>query len=173
MSLFPKAARLLAGLMLSAGLATAAEARAPDRIFSYDPVSDSARTLAPGGLTFIFRKQMLGGTRVLQVLSTQQKGTAELKPADEKDLGPGGLAGVVGHKVDERNLYEIEHKGQGEPLIRAACTYADRAWLAFGELKPNRNLIIHAVGRNLATGKIFMCATMEFSWHGEWKLPSS
>src|ERR1044072_128318 len=84
----------------------AAQAASHDRIFSYDAESEAARTLAPGGLTFVFRKQRLGGARVLQVLSTQQRGTAELKPASDKDLGPGGLQAVIG-KAGERDLYEI------------------------------------------------------------------
>lgn len=151
--------------------ASAAEARDPDRIFSYDPVSESADTLAHGGLTFIFRKQMLGGTRVLKVLSTSDKGTAVLKPAGEKDLGA-SLDALVGHKVGERDLYEILPEDQGAPLIRAACPGATRAWLAFGDLKIGRNLVIHALGAD-DTGKAHLCASMEFAWHGEWKLPAN
>jgi hypothetical protein len=159
-----------AALVLSI-TATAAQARDPDRIFSYDPVSESADTLAHGGLTFVFRKQLFGGTRVLKVLSTQEKGTALLKPAGEKELGA-GLAALVGHKVDERDLYEILPEDQGAPLIRAACPGSTRAWLAFGDLKIGRNLVIHAFGAP-ETGKAHLCASMEFAWHGEWKLPAN
>lgn len=172
MSLSPTTSRCAAILCAALCLAGPAAA-AGNRIFSYDPVSDSARILAAGGLTFVFRKGGLGGVRVLKVLSTQRRGTAELKPAAEKELGPGGVNGVLGHKVPEHDLYEILPEDQGAPLIKAACPNADRGWLAFGVLKPERNLIIHAIGRNLATGKIYLCASMEFSWHGEWKLPLS
>lgn len=172
MNLSSVIARLAVALGAFACLAGPAWAAKRDRIYSYDAESENARTLARGGLTFVFRKGGLGGTRVLKVLSTQQRGTAELKPASEKELGPAGLNGVLGRKVSERDLYEILPGGQGGPLIKAACPYADRGWLAFGALKPRSNLVIHAIGRNLATGKISLCASMEFSWHGEWKLPT-
>jgi hypothetical protein len=161
----PVVAALIA--LAPAGPAAAAE----DRIFSYDAVNEAARTLAPGGLTFVFRKSTFGGTKVLKVLSTQDKGTAELKPADGTALGPGGVDGLVGHRVAEHDLYEIAHEGQGDPLIRATCPGSDRAWLAFGSLSQEKELIIHAFGRNARSQKVHLCATLAFSWHGEWKLP--
>ena len=169
MSLFPTKARIGAAAALF--LCLAGPAAAEDRIFSYDPVNEAARTLASGGLTFVFRKSAFGGSKVLKVLSTQERGTAELKPASEKELGPGGIDGLVGRKVDEHALYEIAREGQGEPLIRAACPGSDRAWLAFGSLRSDRELVIHAFGRGAQSGKVHLCATLEFSWHGEWKLP--
>src|SRR5690348_11063895 len=136
--------RSAAALAVFLCAATSAAAASKDRIFSYDATNDAARTLAAGGLTFVFRKSTFGGTRVLKVLSTQEKGTAELKPAPEKDLGPGGIDGLVGHKVREHDLYEISHEGQGDPLIHATCPGSDRAWLAFGSLRPEGELVIHA-----------------------------
>jgi hypothetical protein len=172
MSASPTAGLLSATLVLSLGVGAIAQAREPNRIYSYDAVSETAQTLAPGGLTFVFRKSPLGGTRVLKVLSTQEKGTAELKPASDRDLGPGGLNGAVGHRVREHDLYEILPGGQGGPLINAACPGAQRAWLAFGDLRRPGNLVIHAIGLK-AGGKARLCASMEFAWHGEWKLPPS
>jgi hypothetical protein len=170
MSLTSIKARLgaAAALLLCAAEPAAA---GEQRVFSYDAVNEAARTLAAGGLTFVFRKATLGGTRVLKVLSTQEKGTAELKPASEKELGPGGIDGLVGAKVPEHDLYEIAQEGQGAPLIRAACPGSDRAWLAFGSLRSDRELVIHAFGRNAQSGKLHLCATLTFSWHGEWRLP--
>lgn len=164
--------RCAAAIGVAIALGGAAQAASHDRIFSYDAENEAARTLAPGGLTFVFRKQRLGGTRVLKVLSTRDRGTAELKPASDKDLGPGGLGAVIG-KAGERDLYEILPEGQGAPLVKAACPNADRGWLSFGALKTNRNLVVHAIGRNLATGKFYRCAALEFAFHGEWKLPPS
>lgn len=161
---------LLAAVLAALGLAGPAAA-GEERVFSYDAVNDAARTLASGGLTFVFRKATFGGTRVLKVLSTQEKGTAELRPAAEKELGPGGVDGLVGAKVPEHDLYEIAPEGQGAPLIRAACPGSDRAWLAFGSLRSDRELVIHAIGRNAQSGKLHLCATLTFSWHGEWRLP--
>lgn len=173
MSQFRTVGRLSLALSLACAVAaTAAQARDADRIFSYDPVSASADTLAHGGLTFVFRKSAFGGVRVLKVLSTSDKGTALLKPASEKDIPP-GLDKLVGHKVEERDLYEILPEGQGMPLIRAACEYSNRGWLAFGKLKSGRNLVIHAIGANERSGRIHLCASMEFAWHGEWKLPGN
>jgi hypothetical protein len=163
--------RLCAALGVALCAAVPAQAAGKDRIFSYDAVNQAAQILAPGGLTFVFRKSTIGGTRVRQVLSTQEKGAASLTPAPEKELGPGGIEGLVGHKVDEHDLYEVAKEGQGAPLIRATCPGSDRAWLAFGSLRSDRELIIHAFGRNAASGKLHLCASLEFSWHGEWKLP--
>lgn len=154
-------------VLSAAGPAAAGE----QRIFSYDAVNEAARILASGGLTFVFRKSTFGGTRVLKVISTQAKGAAELKPAAEKELGPGGIDGLVGKKVSEHDLYEIDQEGQGAQLVRAACPGSDRAWLAFGSLSSSRELVIHAFGRNAQSGKTHLCASMEFSWHGEWRLP--
>jgi hypothetical protein len=170
MSLSSIKARLLAATALvlcAAGQAAAAETR----IFSYDPVNEPARVLAYGGLTFVFRKSAFGGTRVLKVISTRDQGSAELKQASEKDLGPGGIDGVLGRKVPEHDLYEIDHKGQGDPLIRAACPGSDHGWLAFGPLRANSDLVVHAFGRTGPTGKAHLCASLQFTWHGEWKLP--
>lgn len=170
MSLSSIKARLTAAAALAlcvAGPAAAAETR----IFSYDPVNEPARVLAYGGLTFVFRKSAFGGTRLLKVISTRDQGSAELKAAAEKDLGPDGIDGVLGRKVPEHDLYEIDHKGQGDPLIRAACPGSDQAWLAFGPLRANSELIIHAFGRSGSSGKAHLCASLEFVWHGEWKLP--
>jgi hypothetical protein len=171
MSLSPTKARACVAAVLLLCAARPAAAAENDRIFSYDPANEAAETLASGGLTFVFRKSTFGGTRVLKVLSTQEKGTAELKPAAEKELGPGGINGLVGRKVPEHDLYEIDQEGQGAPLIHAACPGSDRAWLAFGSLRSDRELIIHAFGRAARSGKLHLCATLAFTWHGEWRLP--
>lgn len=170
MSLSSIKARLCAAAALSTCLAGPAVA-GEQRIFSYDAVNEAARILASGGLTFVFRKSTFGGTRVLKVLSTQDKGAAELKPAAEKELGPGGIDGLVGKKVSEHDLYEIDQDGQGAQLVRATCPGSDRAWLAIGSLSQSRELVIHAFGRNAGSGKMHLCASLEFSWHGEWRLP--
>lgn len=171
MSWNPTPARIVAALAMALCAAAPAQAAGKDRIFSYDAVNEAARILAPGGLTFVFSKSTLGGTRVKEVLSTQEKGSATLTSAAEKELGPGGIDALVGRKVDEHDLYEIAKEGQGSPLIRAACPGSDRAWLAFGSLRSDRELVIHAFGRNASSGKLHLCASLEFSWHGEWKLP--
>lgn len=164
-------ARGCAALGVILCVAIAAPAQAKTRTVSYDSVNLPARVLAPGGLSFIFRKSTFGGMRMLKVLSTREKGAATLKPASEKELGEGGIEGILGHKADERALYEIDPGAEGEPLIRAACPDSERAWLAFGSLDSDKPLIIHAFGRYGGSQKAHLCATMEFSWHGEWKLP--
>lgn len=163
--------RSLAALGLALCVAAPGAAAAKTRTVSYDSVNLPARVLAPGGLSFIFSKSTFGGVRMLKVLSTREKGAATLKPASEKELGDGGIDGILGHKADERALYEIDPGAEGEPLIRAACPDSERAWLAFGSLDSDKPLIIHAFGRYAGSRKAHLCATMEFSWHGEWKLP--
>jgi hypothetical protein len=148
--------------------ATPAEAKR--RMFSYDPVTPVTQTLAEGGFTFIFEDGALGGQRVRTLLSTTASAEAALKPADEKDLGA-SLDALAGHAVDSRDLYEILPDNEGAPLIRAACPGSDRAWLAFGKLRRVEDLRVEAFGRSTEGGKIHHCATLDFSWRGEWKLP--
>jgi len=162
------------GVMLALVLAAPGAAQAGQRIFSYDPITPVTKTLAEGGFTFVFDDGMLRGQRVKTLLSSHAPAEAKLKPASEKELGA-GLDALAGKRVESRDLYEILPEGEGAPLIRAACPGSDRAWLAFGELRRIDDLRVEAFGRYAAggpdAGKVHHCATLDFSWKGEWKLP--
>ena len=123
-----------AALWALAAVATlgAGPAAAGVRIFSYDAANDATRQVA-GDLTFKF-DQRLVFTTVQNIQSTQGQASADLKPADEHLLGPGGLTRLIGPNAQERDLYEVEPKADGAELIRAFCPGSHRAWLAFGRL---------------------------------------
>ena len=151
-------------------LAAALPAAAAVRIFSYDPANDSTRSVA-GDLTFEF-KQRLIFTTVLNIHSTEGQASADLKPADEHTLGPGGLTRLIGPNAQERDLYEVEPKAEGAELIRAFCPGSHRAWLAFSRLVEARPLRVQVIG-DAPAGGAKLCHTLDFNYRGEWKLPSS
>src|SRR5665213_4595182 len=121
------------GLVVAASLACLAGAARADsiRLYSYDPANAETRAAA-GALTFEF-KQRLIGTTMLSVRATEAQATAYLRPARERALGPGGLSPLIGSKANERDLYEVQSKGDGAALISAFCPGAKRAWMVFGQ----------------------------------------
>jgi hypothetical protein len=163
-----RAGRLAAAL--AGALALAAGARADSlRLYSYDPADAATRTAA-GPLTFTFKKGLLRNT-VLNLRSTEAPATAYLRRADEHVLGPGGLDRVIGARAPERDFYEVEGAEQGEALVAAFCPGARRAWMAFGGLRLNRDLRVLVIGAPAAGGAAKLCRTLQFTFHGEWRLP--
>jgi hypothetical protein len=138
-------------------------------LYSYDP-ADAATVRAAGPVTFEFKKGLLH-TTLLNLRSTVAPATAYLRPANEKALGPRGLAGVVGAEPAEKNLYEVETSAEGAALIAAFCPGAQRAWMAFGSIKLNRDLTVLVIGAPAAGGEARLCRTLRFAFHGEWRLP--
>lgn len=157
------------------GLATAVmattAARAERKMYSYDPISADAKRLTGAGLTVVFDKT-LTGTRVLKVLATGVPVQGRLIDGREKDLGPGGLKAMSGVDADAA-LYEIDPKfEQGRIYIRAFCPGATRLWLSFSRLALQRDLRVQAFGDDPNGGPARVCGTLDFSFRGEWKLPS-
>jgi hypothetical protein len=161
---------MLAVLAMGAAMASATAAQASVHIFSYEPTNDATRRTA-GPLTFEF-DQRLVFTKVLWVRSTEGRARADLKPANEAVLGRGGLSAVIGADAHERDLYEVEPSAEGADMIHAFCPGSTRAWLAFGRLAQYRDLRIDVLGDAPAGGKARVCATLDFSWRGEWTVPA-
>jgi hypothetical protein len=159
----------LAWALLAVGLAGSARADTL-HLYSYDP-ADAETRLAAGPLTFTVRKGLLH-TTVLNLRSTEVTATAYLRIADEKALGPRGLAGALGAEPAERGLYQVEAKDDGAALISAFCPGASRAWMAFGPVKFDRDLTVRVIGAPV-TGPAKLCRTLRFSFHGEWLAPPS
>lgn len=159
---------LTAAIAATAVLPLARPAQAAQRIYSYDPANDAARVLAEDGFTFVFEDGPLRGQKLRAILSNHADAEAPLQPSSEAALG-GGLEALAGKPVRERDLYEILKRENGEALTRAACPGAERAWLAFGGLKRSRDLTVQVYGRDPG-GKPRFCATLQFSWRGEWRL---
>jgi len=150
-------------------LAAAAPAAAAERVFSYDAANDVTRHVA-GDLTFGFNQRLIF-TTVLNIHSTEGEASADLKPADEHALGPGGLSRLIGPNAQERDLYEVEPKAEGAELIRAFCPGSRRAWLSFGRLVEGRPLRVQAIGDDPAGGPARLCHTFDFAYRGEWRAP--
>ena len=150
-------------------LAAVGPASAAIRIFSYDPANDATRSVA-GDLTFEFRQRLIF-TTVLNIRSTEGEASADLKPADERVLGPGGLSRLIGAGAQERDLYEVSADAEGTELIHAFCPGSNHAWLAFGRLEEARPLRVRVIGDDPAGGPTRLCHTFEFAFRGEWKLP--
>jgi hypothetical protein len=139
------------------------------RIFSYDPANASTQRTA-GDLTFEFNQRLLF-TRVLSIRSTEGEAAADLKPADERALGGGGLTRLIGPRAQERDLYEVQPGQQGSAMIRAFCPGSTRAWLAFGRLAEGVALRVRVIGDDPNGGRARLCHTLDFNFRGEWKLP--
>ena len=151
-------------------MAAAGPASAGKKVYSYDSATPLTQKMTENGLTFVFDKGVMS-QKVLKLIETHDVGQADLKPASEHDLGPGGLTALIGRDARERDLYEITAKGDGVALRRALCRGSDRAWLAFGKLKVGEDLRIRALGHDPVTGATRLCMTLDYSFHGEWTLP--
>ena len=155
---------LLAVAVVSGGEAAAATRR----IFSYDPANDVTRQIS-GALTFEFNQKVLS-TKVLKVRATEGPATADLEPAPQDAVGRGGLAPLIGAQANERDLYKILPADDGSAMISVFCPGAQRAWMAFGRLRANQNLRVYVLGQT-AGGAVRLCRTLDFEYHGEWRLP--
>ena len=161
--------RLGACIVLLIAVALACPAAAARRIFSYDSANPQTEQMTEAGLTFVFDKT-LSGQRVQRVIETHDVGQADLVHASDASLGPGGLTAVLPAGAEERDLYEITNQDNGASLKRALCPGADRAFLAFGRLKPEEDLRIHAIGYDATARHAWLCMTLDYNFHGEWAL---
>jgi hypothetical protein len=155
---------LAVALTLAAGIA---DARI--RMFSYDP-ADAETKAAAGPLTFAFNQGLLK-VRLLSVHATEAQATADLRPAGEKVLGPGGLDALIGKDANERDLYQVLPAEEGAALIAAFCPGAAHAWMAFSRPRLFQDLRIYVIGDGGAAKPTHICRRLDFSFHGEWKLP--
>ena len=156
-------------LMLSALPLTAAASEV--HIYSYDPVSPAARTLTATGLSFEFERGLLGSVRIRKVIQTGDRGSAELKPAPESELGQGGVRAVLGETRAAGPLYEIVGKDEGKAFVHAVCPGSDRAWLLIGRLDRFKDLQLQAIGRRSGDKAAHACPSLAFSFRSDWRLP--
>jgi hypothetical protein len=159
--------RLLLGAALVSAAAGSADAKI--RLFSYDPANQVTERTA-GDLTFEF-SQTLIFVKVLRIHSTEGHATAEVKPADEKVLGRGGLARLIGNFAPERDLYAVEPQDEGADMTAAFCPGSTQAWVAVGHIAENRPLNVWVLGDDPKGGPARVCAKLSFTFHGEWRAP--
>lgn len=157
---------LCPALVLAIGLA--GEAQAAQRIYSYDPDDAATRAYVDNGLTFVVDKGLFG-TEVKEVLATQAKATARLDLTSERELGA-----PLRTLLDEGtggDLYAIGDDNEGPAMVRSLCPGSSRGWLVIGPVRPREDLTVQALGDDPATGKPRHCATLNFRFRGEWRLP--
>ena len=70
-------------------------------------------------------------------------------------------------------LYEFAPEQDGVALISAFCPGARRAWLAFGRVRRNADLRVQVLSDQANAGAVRLCRTLNFSFHGEWRLPGT
>jgi len=166
--------RRLPVLLLAAALlgAVASPAAAERRMFSYDPISPDARRLTGAGVTVLFEQGLLNA-RPIKVLATGVPAQALLRKGSQKDLGKGGLGAMSGVDADAA-LYEVDGTAeQGKIYVRAFCPGSKRLWLSFSRIALRHDLRIQAFGDDpKAAGQARLCGTLDFSYRGEWRLPS-
>jgi hypothetical protein len=56
-------------------------------------------------------------------------------------------------------------------MVHAFCPGSTKGWLVFGPLRPRQDVTVHALGDDPATGKARLCASLNFTFRGEWALP--
>jgi hypothetical protein len=159
----------LLACMMAAGFHAPAHAGSL-HIYSYDPANSDTRHSA-GALTFEFNRRLVF-TTILRVMATEGDAKAEVRPASERDLGPGGLTALIGPHALERDLYEVEPQDEGSAMIAALCPQSHRAWMAFGHIRANHDLRIYVLGDGASSGAAKLCKTLDYTYHGEWKGPS-
>lgn len=147
----------------------AGEAQAARRIYSFLPADAATRARIDSGLTFVLDQGMFGA-RVEEILATEAKARAGLEPVSEKPLGL-RLDAVLPKGSFERDLYAVKDEDQGTAMIRAFCPGSTHGWLVFGPVRARRNLVVQALGNDPATGKARHCATLSFTFRGEWAIP--
>lgn len=139
------------------------------RIFSYDPANAETRRVA-GALSFEFHQGLTSAT-VLQVLATEGDAQADVRPAAPREIGTAALSALERTLPERSGLYAVQSADQGAALISAFCPGAKRAWMAFGKIKYNRDLRVVVLGDNGPKGETGVCLTLDFNFHGEWRLP--
>lgn len=158
----------VAALILSALAAPAWAAQ--KRMVTYDSASPTAKRLTGAGLTFVFTKSMLR-TRILAVRATAVP-VGVLPRLSTDGAVNRKLDVLMGDDAGKGTLYEIDPKAaEGKVMIQAFCPGSKAGWLSVGTIAHMRDLRVHAFGDDPATGEPRLCAVMDFSFRGEWRMP--
>lgn len=152
-------------------LLASAPAHAADKgMVSYDAESPKARELTGEGLTFSYVKGLLH-TRITAVRATAVPVGVVVKPLDDGRIA-GKLDRLAGPDARLGTLYEIADKQDAQVMIQAFCPGSKSGWLSIGPIMHARPLRVLAFGDDPGTGQPKLCATMDFQFRGEWRMPS-
>lgn len=159
-----RAAVLTLVLCLLPGLACAAERR-----FTFDSDSPRAKALTGAGLTLTLDQGLLGGMKLKLVQATGVPVAAEVQAAEHADEA--AILALLPKTAGHVAIYQVDPKAQeGEVLTNAFCPGASRVWLVASPIGYGKPLTLWAVGQGGQTAKL-LCAEMDFTWRGEWRLP--
>jgi len=147
-------------LTATAGSATAGETR----YLAYD-AADRVTQALTRGVTLEVERSLFGAISVRRLISTTQRGSAEIRRG-----GPDRVRQALPEGVVAPNIYSIAPEGDGRGLSRALCPGAEETWLAVGRVQLARPLEIHAVGR-WPDGTLRYCVRLAYNWRGEWSAP--
>jgi len=153
-------------LLTLAALTIATPALAGRGMFSYYPADAETRDLTDNGFTLLFDKGLMGSVRLRKLMSTEAPASAELIPADDRELGV-PIRSLIG-KSDASDLYRIGDDEQGPAMVRAFCPGSKKAWLGFSPVRIRRNIEIQVLGDDPKTGKARHCATLQLNYRGDW-----
>lgn len=156
------------GLALLAAAPAHAQSK---RMVTYDSESADARRLTGAGLTFVFTKNLIGRTRVLAVRATAVPVGVLPRPLNDGETIR-KLDDLMGEDRGSGTLYEIDPSAEeGRVMTQAFCPGAKDGWLSIGPFVHARELRVHAFGAPEG-GEPRLCAVMDFSWRGEWRMPN-
>jgi hypothetical protein len=137
---------------------------------TYDSASPEARRLTGAGLTFVFTRTLLR-QRVLAVRATAVPVGVIPEPLRDSDTIR-RLDGLMGEDAGTGTLYAIDPaKAEGRVMIQAFCPGSTKGWLAIGAIGFRKPMRVHAFGDDPTTGEPRLCAVMDFTFRGEWRMP--
>ena len=143
---------------------------AQKRMVSYDAASPAAKRLTGAGLTFVFTKSLLR-TRILAVRATAVAVGVVPRPSSDGAVNR-KLDALMGADAHSGELYSIDPKAEeGRIMISAFCPGSTKGWLSIGNIGSRRPIRVYAFGDDPATGEPKLCGFMDFTFHGEWRMP--
>lgn len=151
-------------ILALAGTAVAGPAAAETRYLAYD-AADRVTQALTRGVTLEADRSLFGGISVRRIISTSQRGSADIRRG-----GPDAVRRVLPAGAGETSVYAIAPEGDGRGLSRALCPGSDEAWLVLGQVRLGRPLTLHAVGR-WSDGAYRHCVQLSYDWRGEWSMP--
>ncbi|HYD28681.1 hypothetical protein [Brevundimonas sp.] len=145
-------------------LSVAGPAVAETRYLAYD-AADRVTQALTRGVTLEADRGLFGGISVRRIISTSQRGAADIRRG-----GPDAVRRALPAGSTESAIYHIAPEGDGRGLSRALCPGSDDAWLVLGRVRLGRPLTLHAVGR-WPDGAYRHCVQLSYAWRGEWSMP--
>lgn len=164
MTMRPSALAALVAAPIAVCGALAGPASADTRYLAYD-ASNRVTTALTRGVTLEVERGMFGAVAVRRIISTTQRGGADIRPG-----GPDQARKALPAGSSETRIYTIPTEGDGRALGRALCPSADQTYLILGQVRAVRPLTIHAVGR-WPDGQFRHCVELSYDYRGEWALP--